>query len=258
MRKMKIIVGLLALVLAGSCAEKKPNPCRNPDYPDILKRQAIAALEKGDLYGALDLAQQSEKCNPRDPEIQYWQGRIYLSRKQVPKAIEYLQRALELRKDYPEANLALGTAFLLLKRWDDAIAQYEIVINNELFRTPEEAHNGIGTAWLMKGDLDKAAQSFQAALAINPNYCFVRSSLGEVETQKSNFTVAVQDYQRALQLCPDYGRAHLLLGIEWQRQKNLSAACREFRTALKVWPDTDEARRAAEYIQLLGCPAASP
>jgi tetratricopeptide (TPR) repeat protein len=255
MRKADIVLGLLVLAMAGSCAGKKPNPCRNPEYAEILKKQAVSALQKGDLYGALESAQKSEACNPRDPEIQYWLGRIYLSRKQVPKAIEYLQRALELRKDYPEANLALAMAYLQLKRWDDAIAQYEIVTKNELFRTPEEAHNGIGTAWLMKGDLDKAAQSFQAALAINPNYCFARSSLGEVEAQKGNSAAAIRDYQRALQSCPDYSRPHLLLGIEWQKQKKLAASCSEFQAVQRLSPNSDDARRAAEYAQLLGCPA---
>ena len=258
MRHLQIGLGLLALLFCVSCGGRKPATCRNPNYAEVLKKQAISSLQKGDLYGALETAQKSETCNPKDPEIKYWLGRIYLSRKQVPKAIEYLQRALELRKDYPEANLALAMAYLQLKRWDDAIAQYEIVIKNELFRTPEEAYNGIGTAWLMKGDLDKAAQSFQAALAINPNYCFARSNLGEVAAQKGDSAAAIREYQAALQVCPNYGRAHLLLGLEWQRQKNIPAACREFRTALKVWPDTDEARRATEYIQLLGCPATAP
>jgi tetratricopeptide (TPR) repeat protein len=258
MRKTKIIVGLLALVLAGSCADKKPNPCRNPDYAEVLKKQAIAALEKGDLYGALDLAQQSEKCNPRDPEIQYWLGRIYLGRKQLPQAMERLQRALEWRQNYPEANLALGMTFLQLKRWDEAIAQYEIVTQNELFRTPEEAYNNIGWAWLMKGDPDQAAQSFQTALSINPNYCPAHCNLGEVQAQKGNSAAAIRFFQQALQLCPDYHRTHLLLGIEWQKQKNIPASCREFQAAMRAAPNSEDARRAGEYCQLLGCPAASP
>jgi type IV pilus assembly protein PilF len=255
MRKGIMIVGWLALFLAGSCGDKKPDPCRNPDYADILKKQAVAAFEKGDLYGSLDLAQQSEKCNARDPEVQYWEGRIYLGRKQLPQAMEHLQRALGLRKDYPEANLALGMAYLELKRWDEAIAQYEIVTKNELFRTPEEAYNNIGWAWLMKGDSEKAGQSFQTALSINSNYCPARVNLGEVEAKKGNSADAIRDLQRASQQCPDYSRAHLLLGIEWQKQKKIPASCREFQAALRAAPNSEDARRAGEYAQLLGCPA---
>ncbi|OGP60189.1 MAG: hypothetical protein A2V67_04975 [Deltaproteobacteria bacterium RBG_13_61_14] len=256
MRKVHATAVLVTLVLVGSCSGKKPSSCRNPEYAEIKKKQAISQLEKGDLYGALEAALASETCNPRDPETQYWLGRIYWARKQPPKALDHLDKALSLRKDYPEANLALGMVYLELKRWDEAVAQFELVTRHELFRQPEAAYNNLGWAYLMKGDREKAVQAFQTVLKINPNYCPASCNLGEVEAQKGLSAAAIKEYRRALEFCPDYGRARLLLGIELQKQKDVAGACREFQAAVRVWPNTDEAQRAQEYMGLLNCPVA--
>ena len=258
MRKIQATAVLVTLILAGSCSGKKPSACRNPEYSAVKKKQAISQMDKGDLYGSLEAGLEAEKCSPRDPEIQYWLGRIYWKRKQLPKALEHMEKALSLRKDYPEANQALGMIYLDLKRWDEAIDQFKVVTSHELFREPEAAYNNIGWAYLMKGDQDQAEQNFQQALQINLNYCPAHCNLGEVQTQRGLTTAAIQSFQRAITLCPEYGRAHLLLGIELQKQKNVAGACREFQATVRLWPNTDEALRSQEYMGLLNCPAAPP
>lgn len=254
MRKIfPAVVVMLIWGLAGSCSGRKPSACRNPEYAEIKKKQAISQLDKGDLYGALEAGLEAEQCAPRDPELHYWLGRIYWKRKQLPKAVEQFNQALSLRKNYPEANQALGMVYLELQRWDDAVAQFRVVTAHELFREPEAAYNNIGWAYLMKGDREQAEQNFKQALQINPNYCPAHCNLGEVQAQKGLNQSAVQSFRRAVGLCPEYGRAHLLLGIELQKQGDTAGACRAFQSAAQFWPQTEEGRRAEEYLGLLHC-----
>ena len=255
MRVLPKLTAILILLLSLECAARRPKECRNPDYAEIMRKQAASHFQRGDHYSALEAGLKSYACNPKDPETNYWLGRIYWSRKQFPKAVDYLQNAIKLRKDYPEANMALGLVYLELKRWDEAILQFDLVAQHELYREPEAAYNNLGWAYLMKGEREKAGAAFQNALRINPNYCPAYCNLGEVEAQKGLSANAIKNYRRAIECQPNYGRSHLLLGLELQKQKDVAGACREFAATIQHWPDTVEAGRAAEYSQLMNCPA---
>src|SRR5262249_53091448 len=74
------------------------------------------------------------------------------------------------------SHIALGTALLRQKKWDDAIAQYRTAI--ELDPKNALAHSNLGEALAGQGKLDEAVAEHRKAIELDPNYALAHYRLG--------------------------------------------------------------------------------
>jgi Flp pilus assembly protein TadD len=65
-----------------------------------------------------------------------------------------------------------------------------------------DAHINLGSALLQAGRLDEAISHLQKALQLNPGYAKAHNNLGNAFLQKGNVTEAIAHFQQALQLEP--------------------------------------------------------
>ncbi|HNP34242.1 MAG TPA: tetratricopeptide repeat protein [Woeseiaceae bacterium] len=71
----------------------------------------------------------------------------------------------------------------------------------------------LGIAYHQGGDLDRAEQSLQAALALNPAHPIAYNELGIVYRERGRFAEARKSYEAALQIYPGYHFARRNLAI---------------------------------------------
>jgi Tfp pilus assembly protein PilF len=248
---MLVALGL-ALPLA-SCPQK-PTHCRNAQYVQVMKEQAINFYNKGDYISALRSIKDAEACRSRDPEVFYWEGLIYFKREKTTEAIEALQRSLSIDPKYMESRLALGLIYVSQERWDDAIAEFQVVAEDDYFTRPWEAYNNLGWAYMQKGDIDRAREAINKSIHLNPNFCPSYSNLGEIYAKEGQSKKAIESYQKATSLCPDnYARPHFLMALEYGKLNYLQQACGELAAAARI-KGAPEAESAVEYMHLYNCP----
>ncbi|MBK7141420.1 MAG: protein kinase [bacterium] len=147
-----------------------------------------------------------------------------------------------------------------------------------------EAHRSLGRVYMFSGELDKAEESFQAAVAHNPKYGigyrtlawlklgqgrleeatqWARKSLelsptdletllllGMLNLDQRKYTVAMATLQRAIELGPDYGRAYHLLGVVYLKLGVLELALENFLHAVRYKGDPNSAIDAG-YVYLV-------
>lgn len=267
MRKMRVpaLTLLTALLLCGCGAEKKKNPCRNPNYVQAMKEQAVALYGKEDYINALKSIKDAEACKPKDADLYYWMGLIYFQREKYYEAIDSFEKSLAIDPKYTTSRMALGLVYLKLERWDEAISQFEIASRDDYFERPWEAFNNMGWAYLQKGEaagepnlgthnLSLAEVNFNQAVHLNDKYCAAHSNLGELYAKQGAHEKAVLSYQRAISLCPtNYARPHFLLALEYGHFGYFDKACAELAVAAGI-PNAPEAAKAQEYKRLYNCP----
>ncbi|MBS1617998.1 MAG: tetratricopeptide repeat protein [Bacteroidetes bacterium] len=79
------------------------------------------------------------------------------------------KKALEKKNNFPEAIFNLGDAIYKQKRYDDAIAQFELAAKT--FKDPKQkaqAYHNLGNAQLDKEEYEKAVDAYKQALKLNP------------------------------------------------------------------------------------------
>lgn len=173
----------LALLLAlGGCSLFEPEPQKLPEAPptrSVLSTKAIKPQAEQLHARARVLWGKSDSCE--DPE----------------KAIAYLNSALEIEPEYPDALFRRGLAYWQLGH-------------------PEEAFN----------DLTHAIQLTPAAE--------LYAWRAQLLLTEGNLAGAQQDAKRALQLNDETPRAHGVLGAIHLENNAEGEACKEFSKAAKL------------------------
>lgn len=90
-------------------------------------------------------------------------------------AVDAFSKAVEEEKDNAEAWLGLAASYDRLKRFDQARRAYDVVIKF-VGNTPTVLNN-LGYHYYLKGDMDSARRSFDAALLADPNNVVAKNNL---------------------------------------------------------------------------------
>lgn len=119
-------------------------------------------------------------------------------------------KALTLKDPFPEARTNLGNLYMDEKRYDDAIAQYQLALNEMTNREPWMAHGNMGWAYFKRGDPRQAIDHLNAATTQNPKFCLGYLQLSQVHEALGSNADSCKYLARYREHCPDRADA-------WQR-----------------------------------------
>lgn len=168
----------------------------NVDYPVevahlLLYQSAMAHGETREQLqaDAEDAANSAILADPFSPKgyailgkIQDWQGK-------PEEALTTLLRAIELDNTYPEGQSYYAEAQLDVERWDQALETIEYAL--EL--APDNVHVRRDYAYILESlaDYEGASTQYEAALAIEPNFAFLKMALARTYRQVGRNTEAI-------------------------------------------------------------------
>ena len=141
---------------------------------------------------------------------------------------------------YPEADkvntsasakehLAAGREFLLAGRLNEAIT--ELSTSASLDPRLSEAHNLLGVAYDKKGFADRAKESYQKAVKVQPEDPETLNNLGFSLYQSGNYRAAVDRLKRAAKIAPTDERILNNLGLALCRLGKFDEAYKHFARA---------------------------
>ncbi len=148
----------------------------DPPQVEPFMDLTMAQLKQRRFAAAKRTADQILKRVPDHPLALEWQGTSLLSLRQADKALEHLQRALEITPNRPEAHFNLG---LLL---------------------------------LGQESTEEAGKEFERALELRPNFVLAAHYRGVAFEKADRPDDAVRAYEQALQIEPGFVRTYLNLG----------------------------------------------
>jgi tetratricopeptide (TPR) repeat protein len=216
-------------------------------------------------------------CEPRSLAAVLNAGICYLQVKDYPASREKLTAAVNLKPDYDVSRLWLGRYYSQVDSLDQAVAQYNEVLNlvanqPEKKRVAGEAHFLIGFAYFTKLRFAPAVESFQKALGNGYETDNLHLMLGQgllqtldptasAQTNQQKTQDALKAFRRSVALNAQNADAHYGIGdalirsrVEGEDERNRQLkeeACAEFSTALRINPGHEAAAKSKE---LYGCP----
>jgi tetratricopeptide (TPR) repeat protein len=108
-------------------------------------------------------------------------GAEALNHQDIDKAITFLDKAIKLSPDFPEAYNQRAIAHYLAERFDDAIRDGERVV--ELMPLHFGAWSGLGHSHLAVGNHREALDAYQKALRLNPHLDCIAELVQELREQ---------------------------------------------------------------------------
>jgi tetratricopeptide (TPR) repeat protein len=70
------------------------------------------------------------------------------------------------------------------------------------------AYYDLGTAYVIKGEYDRAISDLDQAIRLDPNLAMAYNNRGGVYENKGDYDRAISDYDQAIQLDPNYAAAY--------------------------------------------------
>ncbi|HEX2639483.1 MAG TPA: tetratricopeptide repeat protein, partial [Pyrinomonadaceae bacterium] len=93
-----------------------------------------------------------------------------------------------------------------------------------------------GNAFLAKGDLGRAIEDYNGALAIRPTFAVAYVCRGSAWLIKNNLPRAVSDYEKAIKLAPRFAKAYIGRGMARLDAGDTRAAFEDFDLAVRLEP----------------------
>jgi tetratricopeptide (TPR) repeat protein len=152
-----------------------------------------------------------------------------------------------------------GNALLKAGRYDDALAAFEEFAAK--FPDVYAVHLNIGSAYMEKGDLDRAEAEFKTVLDKNgpapedlrkqkDTSLKALSGLGEVALKRGDFESAQGSFRRALEISPEDPAAAYNVGEIFFSNQKTDDAVAYFELAIKIKPDWPKAYHRLGLVYL--------
>jgi tetratricopeptide (TPR) repeat protein len=192
-------------------------------------------------------------------------GRAALANRDLPRAIDYLERALAVEPRALGLHYSLAAAYRGLGQLDRANTHLERRGSGQpVSRDPlMEAYEAVlqspftyetrGLRALESGQLKEGADLFRKGLELVPDDPWLLHRLGTALLMAGDSAGAVQQFKQALRRAPEFPRAHFGLGMVLNLSGRHAEAIEHFAAAVKYQPDYLEARLGlAEALRVTG------
>ena len=150
--------------------------------------------------------------NPRDADAHVQLALVYLQRRQETRALEHLNRAIEIDPNEPDANYELGKICRQKGDLQQALNHFSTVVEQNDKHAVSEIWREIGATYLaanMLGEARDALEKYVERRSVDPEGLYylgkVLKAQGETERARDMFEQAIESAQTS----PDYRRREL-------------------------------------------------
>jgi tetratricopeptide (TPR) repeat protein len=227
----------------------------NPDQEDAHRLLANLYLRnlgesqpekvaKDSLRKAIEHFEALVRLNPAETDSHITLGRLYRLNNQASKAEEIFRKALNLDPSSKSALNYLAQLYSDQGAYDQAIELLKKIPENEM---DTQTFSMLGLAYLQARDYDRAAATYEKALAQEPDSLEVRRAYAEALLRRGKTAEARTQLERVLKSDPEDGNSHLRLGELERQEGSFDSARHELERAKTLMPDNPE----VQYQQVL-------
>jgi type IV pilus assembly protein PilF len=256
------LVIAVALALA-ACASKAPapqaqTPPSGPDTTPVKSQEAtpqqrakirtdLAAgyYQRGQMDVALEELGNAKALDPGYPKIYDIYGLVYAMLGERAKAEESFRQALALAPDDSNIRENWGAFLCGTGRPREAMPEFEQVMKDPLYKTPEIVLINAGKCSAALGDSKNAEEYLRRALTVSPGNPIAAYNLALLAYRDKRNGEA-RAWMRPVMQQASPPPAALYLGLCIERKRGDADAARSYESQLRNrWPDSPEAKSAA-------------
>ena len=179
----------------------------------------------------------------------YEQARALLKDGNSQKAIECLNKALDLRPDFEDAYRDLCLFYFQAGQ----LAKARTIAEKGLKHFPQsvELNVYLGNLYYEAGDYPRAAERYLQVLALDVNHGMAHYNLGRTRQELGEIDAAIGSYRRAIAATPGLVSAHLNLGTLLEERGDYEAALACYKKVLAIQPNGKGAYNNIGHVHLM-------
>ncbi len=246
--RSRILPALLAFAAILACAGPSAKQRRGAEIHHDL---AVEALRGGRAQEALREFDEAVKLDPRFPDAYLGRGLVLeFGFGKLKDAERDYRRALELRRDYPEAHNNLGQLLAKTGRAEQALAEFDAALADMMYREPYVARCNKGLALWRLGRKDEGLSELKGCVALAPQYCDGRRELGRIYMAGGRIRDALEQFTAYADACRR-ADAQLQLALARMRAGDAGGARAAFEKCREMGQGQPEGEECARSLSLL-------
>lgn len=171
---------------------------KSPGKPRGYDSMAMVFLEQGRLDESEKWLLKSYSVNNGSSFVLYNLGIIQMKKGDDSRALEYMEKALEVDPSYMKAHLAMGNIHMAAKRYPLAARHYQLALR--IGKTESvPVLRALGTAYALGGNIDESIVTYEKIVAVIPNDQQANNNLGILYRTKGNEEKAATHFRKARQ-----------------------------------------------------------
>jgi len=185
----------------------------HPRHFGALHLAGVIAAQRKDLQRALELIDLALEARPDDAMAHYNKGTTLQGMRRWEAALASFNRSIEINPGYADAYLNRGIVQRELGQSESSLASYDRAIDIK----PDfaEGYCNRGNVQRDLGQLEAAVASYDRAIAIRADFAEGYCNRANVLRDLGRIEAALADYDRALTLNPEFARAHVNRSLAW-------------------------------------------
>lgn len=238
----------LALALLPGCAHVSD---KDREQSTLRSDLAVQNLVKNPQAAFKDV-EESLAFNPENAEAWHLKALLFQHSFARPDdAMACYRKALEFKTPFPEARVNLGTLYVDQKRYDDAIREYQLALDDVSYRAPYIAQTNLGWVYFKQGNQKEALLHLKAAATLEPKYCLTRSFLGQLHEAAGDLPEACKQYGKYRENCPEAADAWKREGLCLAKEGNVAEAAKKLDTCVEKAKTEDAKDECAKLKEQL-------
>ena len=220
----------------------------NTDAYLKLAEMSIVIRDYQKALGYIDKALRVDDLNAKGYMLR---GVVLMETGDTIRGIRNFQKAIDVKQDYLEAHVQLGTLYAL-KKSDLAIDYF----NNALNIDPAniDVRYSLGMYYQETGRYEKAIQSYEFLLEQDPSFYIADFNIGYIYlVYLKDFKSAVDYFTRTIDLNPEYTEAYYNRGFAYELLKDPENSRKDYEKVLELHPNYEKAiegmNRITEYLE---------
>jgi tetratricopeptide (TPR) repeat protein len=186
---------------------------------------------------------------PQSARLEFDKGRIALQEKRAEEAVRHLEKAIEIYRDFFEAQSMLGDAHMELRQWQKAEGALRRALEIRP-KTPDTLIS-LGEVYRREKKYKEAEKSLVESLKLERASWRGHFTLGRVYWETDEVLKAAPHVGQAIELKPDYPEARILAGNIFMRLNMPQNALVEYEEYLRLAPGGEFAAQTRENVEKL-------
>ena len=162
-------------------------------------------------------------------------GVALLKEGQIEKAIDHLNKAIQIRPDYYKPYDSRGVAYDQQGQYEQAITDFSTAIR--FYPEYAVSYNNRAASYDKSGQYQKALEDYRRALLIKPDYADAYNNRGIIFARLGRHQKAIEDFSKAIALSPAFIDAYNNRVAVYAALGQYDRAIQDLKMAVAVNPD---------------------
>ena len=213
----------------------------------------VEAMKAGRAADALREFDDALRIDPDFPEGHRGRGLVLeFGYGRLGEAEREYRRALDLRSGYPDVHNDLGQLLAKTGRYEEALREFGLALDDTSYREPYVARCNRGQALYEMGRRQEGIAEIRTCVSMAPKYCTGRRELGRIHLAEGRVKEAIEELSAYVRACEKVADAHYQLGLAHMKSGDLALARASFERCEQLGEGTpvgEDCRRSRELLQ---------